>query len=239
MNTKNENTEVLDESKNIEEPSGDLWEELIYFPTSVYILKKPEFLETVKEVSSESIEKIKLEVKLDEIYPAYQSGNYFDDPRLENFAAYVGQTAWNILNHQGYAMDNFLVQFNEMWTQEHYKHSSMEEHTHGYGSVISGFYFIECPENCSKAIVYDPRPAKVITNLPEKDITKASYGSNMINFSPEPGMLLFTNSWLPHSFTRHGSDEPMKFVHFNLSVMPVDRTACPTPTGCVEPAEVV
>jgi hypothetical protein len=48
--------------------------------------------------------------------------------------------------------------------------------------------------------------------------------SNMINFLPEPGMLLFTNSWLPHSFGRHAADKPIKFVHFNLSIQIAEKT---------------
>jgi len=41
----------------------------------------------------------------------------------------------------------------------------------------------------------------------------------MVSFKPENGMLLFSNSWLPHSFTRNGSDKPFKFLHFNLGIM--------------------
>jgi hypothetical protein len=30
--------------------------------------------------------------------------------------------------------------------------------------------------------------------------------------------MIFANAWLPHGFTRHGSDKPIKFVHFNINV---------------------
>ena len=58
-----------------------------------------------------------------------------------------------------------------------------------------------------------------MVNLPEKDNTNVTPGSTIVNFSPEPGMMIFTNSWLPHSFTAHGADEPIQFVHFNLNVI--------------------
>jgi hypothetical protein len=32
-------------------------------------------------------------------------------------------------------------------------------------------------------------------------------------------MMIFTNSWLAHSFTRHSAELPIKFVHFNLTVI--------------------
>ena len=112
-----------------------------------------------------------------------------------------------------------------MWTQEHYKHSSMEQHVHGYGAQIVGFYFLEVPEGSSRVIFHDPRAGKVQNDLPERDPNNASIASRMINFEPKPGLLMLTNSWLAHSFTRHASDKPIKFVHFNLNVQPANAAS--------------
>jgi uncharacterized protein (TIGR02466 family) len=131
-------------------------------------------------------------------------------------------------------MENFTTQFSEFWCQEHYKHSSMEQHVHGYGSQIVGFYFTETPENCSRIVFHDPRPAKVQIDLPESDMTQAMPASKMINFEPKPGMLMFTNAWLAHSFTRHAANKPIQFIHFNLYVQPNQQA----PT-CAAPAEVI
>jgi hypothetical protein len=49
----------------------------------------------------------------------------------------------------------------------------------------------------------------------------------MINFTPKPGMMIFANSWLSHSFTRHAAELPIKFVHFNLAVIPAPQQTCP------------
>jgi uncharacterized protein (TIGR02466 family) len=215
--SKNEDVNVSACPVN-DQKKQDVLEQLFYFPTVIYTIMKPEFLDVVNEVSEESLKQVRKETSLHEIYPVYMSDNYFLDPRIQQFSTYVGSTAWNILVGQGYAMNNLVVQFTEMWTQEHYKHSLMEQHAHGYGSQIVGFYFLETPENCSRIIFHDPRPGKTLINLPEIDQYQATYGSNMINLDPKPGMLVFSNSWLPHSFSRHGSDEPIKFVHFNLTV---------------------
>ena len=40
----------------------------------------------------------------------------------------------------------------------------------------------------------------------------------MINFEPKVGQFMFTNAWLPHSFTKNNSEQPFKFIHFNLGV---------------------
>jgi len=189
-----------------------------HFPCPIYVIERIDFLDIVNQVSEEGLDKQRKEQKLNEIYPVIMSENYYADERIKDFAAFVGSTAWNILNEQGYAMQNFNTSFTEMWTQEHYKHSAMDQHVHGYGSQIVGFYFLETPEDCSRIVFHDPRSAKVQIDLPENDMTIATPASKMINFEPKPGMMIFANSWLAHSFTRHASDKPIKFVHFNLTV---------------------
>ena len=187
------------------------------------------------EVSEEALADQHKERKLDEIYPVMMTANYFSDSRVAKFSEFIGGTAWNILCEQGYDMQDKVVSFMEMWTQEHYKHSSMEQHTHGYGSQIVGFYFLEVPENSSRVVFYDPRAGKVQIDLPEANMNNATVASKMINFEPKPGLMIFTNAWLAHSFTRHASDKPIKFVHFNLSV----QVAQPTTAPVAPAAEIV
>jgi uncharacterized protein (TIGR02466 family) len=202
-----------------------------HFPCPIYLIERPDFLGVVNTVSEEALEVQRKERKLDEIYPLYMTNNYYADPRASEFTEFVGATAWNILNEQGYAMQDKAVQFTEMWTQEHYKHSSMDAHVHGFGSQLTGFYFLETPENCSRVVFHDPRAAKVQIDLPEQDMNMATPASKMINFEPKPGLMIFANSWLMHSFTRHAADKPIKFVHFNVTVIPAAQTACPMPAA--------
>jgi len=205
-----------------------------HFPSSVSIVDRPEFLDVITTVANEKLEEDKkLRPELDDIYPVRMTGNLFNDPRVFEFSEFVGKSAWDTLTFQGYATDSMGMFFTEMWVQEHHKHSLMEQHVHGAGSQMIGFYFLNAPEDCSKVVFHDPRAAKVQTNLPERDPLKASFGSNMINFTPEPGMLILANSWLPHSFSRHASNEPLLFVHFNLGVQ--FQPYCPPPAA----AEVI
>jgi len=67
-------------------------------------------------------------------------------------------------------------------------------------------------------IFNDPRPGKVQNDLPENDARNVTFASKMINFEPKAGELIFAPAWLPHSFSRHGSDEALKFVHINVVV---------------------
>jgi uncharacterized protein (TIGR02466 family) len=204
-----------------------------HFPCPIYLIERLDFLDVVKSVSEEALDVLRKERDLNEIYPVYMTGNYFADSRMTSFTEFVGATAWNILNEQGYTMSDKAVQFTEMWTQEHHKHSAMDQHIHGFGSQIVGFYFLETPEGGSNVVFHDPRAAKVQIDLPEQDMSLATPASKAINFTPKPGMMIFANSWLAHSFTRHAADLPIKFVHFNLTVISTPQSSS------IQAAEIV
>jgi uncharacterized protein (TIGR02466 family) len=189
----------------------------ICFPSSIYTMMRPNYLEIVKQISDKNLVTAKLKEK-NKTYPAYMSDNFFDDPSLTEFNQLVLQISWSILKDQGYFMEDKETSFTEMWTQEHHKHSLMEQHIHKFGCQIVGFYFLETPKNCSKLLVHDPRPAKTVLGLEEVNTEDATEASDIVNIIPEPGLLVFTNGWLPHSFGRHENNKPIKFVHFNVNV---------------------
>ena len=203
-----------------EEPTVAPLDEFHYFVTPIYITKQPQFLDTVKTIAADSIKQVHGKSKPNKIHPVLMSGNLLEDERIEDFAAFVGQTAWNIRSSQGYAMDQFNTTFTEMWSQEHYQTSSMDYHAHPGGSFLVGFYFLDTPEGCPPAVIHDPRPGRVMLDLPQADVNQLSLSSTMVNFTPEPGMLMFAPAWLAHSFSRNTSKAPFRFVHFNLSVQP-------------------
>jgi hypothetical protein len=189
-----------------------------YFATPIYFIEKPDFVSTVLPVFDEYV-KNSLEVSpVNELYPSVMTGNMVFDPRLQEFTQYLVGTAWNIMKAQGYDMDNKITYFHSMWGQQYYKYGNMEQHIHNDGVQIVGFYFLECPEKCPRMIVHDPRERKQQNALSEADHSKVTDATSAIVFDGKPGSLFFTNSWLPHSFTRNGSDNPFKFIHFNISV---------------------
>jgi len=204
-----------------------------YFTTPLYTSDKPEFLEATKQVTDEHLEFIRQTQKLNEIYPAHMTANIYTDPRMAAFCQFVGEQSWYILYGQGYAMKNLSISIESVWCQEHYKHSLMEQHTHNGVIQIVGFYFIDCPEGSSNIMFHDPRPAKVQISLPEDNQNYITPASNVVGFAPKPGQFFFTNSWLAHSFSRHASDEPIRFIHFNMMVVPTAPIVCPPPAEVV------
>lgn len=191
-------------------------DEWYYFATPVYTIKITDFLDVAKEVSEEYLDKIKSVVDFDEVYPMYQTDQFTFDTRLDEFRTFIEMTAWDILYNQGYYMDDRNMLCNEMWLQSHHKYSSMDIHTHGYGSQISGFYILECDEYSPKICIHDPRHTKTQTDLMPSQSDRINDATRIVEFDAEPGKMFFTNSWLPHSFTRNRSNKPFKFIHFNV-----------------------
>lgn len=208
-------------------PQGDLLSLHQHFVTGAYTIVKTDFLDTVRGISLQHLSLTRKSTKLNPLYPVYQTANLTGEEALRPFLDYVAQTGWNILNSQGYAMDHLQIAMTEVWCQEHHLHSSMEYHTHGHGSQLSGFYFLDVPKDSSIIQLHDPRPGKNMTNLPERNGRDATMASSSIIFAPREGLLFFTNSYVPHSFTRHGGKKPLRFIHFNLAVAPLPPAEAP------------
>jgi hypothetical protein len=201
-------------------PANELLASYQYFPTAIYMIDKPEFLTAAREVSNQYIKELKkTQPQPNQIYPIYQTNNMFTEKKIEPLASYIAQTTWNILKEQGHNMAGMTTYFLEMWCQELHKMASQDEHVHGYGSQMVGFYFLDCPKDSSRIVIHDPRAARKQINLPETNVNDATYASTMINFQPKAGQLFFANSWLSHSFTRHANKSPLRFIHFNMGVM--------------------
>jgi uncharacterized protein (TIGR02466 family) len=197
------------------------------FQTAIYQLMCPEFLVLTNKVSDEKLTK-EAPPKIDDIYPHVMSENYVDDPRLKDFFELVGVSAWNILSDQGYNMQDKEVFFNEVWTQVHYKSSGMEKHIHAYASLV-GFYFLEVPKDSSLVLFHDPRMGPAFVDLVETDPTKITLASQVITFPPREGMLMLSNAWLPHSFSRHRAEKPLKFIHFSISARDIQNIVAKEP----------
>lgn len=188
-----------------------------YFTSPVYSFNKPEFLQAAKEVTEEKFNELKLKEKLNEIYPLYNSNHLANEIKLEPLVNYVVTMSHHILDSQGYDMSKYRMDLYDFWAQKHYKASGHERHIHN--AIISGFYFVQCPKESCRLLIHEPRSVKQYIHLIEKNPNDASYASNTINFEPQEGQIIFTNSWLPHSFTKNTSKKPFIMIHFNLGVI--------------------
>ena len=196
----------------------DVIDSLSYFSSPIFKISMPKYIDIVREVGEEVMQMTIEDVVVNELYPTNHSIPFQGHPKISEFAKKVIQLAWDTLKIQGYDMDKFNTFYESMWLQEHHKMSGMDQHIHNNGVQLVGFYFLDVPENSSHLIFHDPRPGKVQINLPEANVENVTFATQMINFAPKKGDLFFTPSWLPHSFSRHGNDEMLKFVHINITV---------------------
>ena len=202
-------------------------EVITIFPTAIYKTTASEYIDNVRLAA---LDAVPTEAKLNELHPCQMSGNIINDDRVYDFAKYVIQTSWNILAEQGYDMTGKQTVFESMWMQEHHKLSGMEQHIHNDGVMLVGFFFLDTPEESSMMRLHDPRSGKIATDLKKGDESQGTFSASEISFKPQAGDLFFTNAWLPHSFSRHNNDEPLRFIHINISVKDAPASACNVPT---------
>jgi uncharacterized protein (TIGR02466 family) len=189
-----------------------------HFPSSCYRTNKPEFLDTIRPAAVKYLERVDTN-SLNEVHPVTMSENMSAEQSIAPFIKYIANSAWNILNEQGYNMDMFYTYVSTIWVQNYSKFSSMEYHIHGEGLQLTGLYFVDVPDDCKVAtIIHDPRHVKVYANLPRRRDNNLLQADDMVYYNPVPGDLYFTNAWLPHSITKNKSDKPLNVIHINIGV---------------------
>ena len=160
----------------------------------------------------------KLNAQIKDHGMSYHSGpELYKDERFAELALLVKNTSKNILEEQGFDLSNYTLDYTEMWIQKFAYEGGGHQDTHvHWDNHVSGFYFVECSDKTSRPIFHDPRPARMMLNLPIKNHSKLCPAMERQIFSVKPGTLLLFNSWLPHQFSVDNGVDPFRFIHFNL-----------------------
>ena len=205
----------------------------LYFSSPLYIIEIPQWINNVNKICDKYLkqakknnEKIikerdkKLNKKIGDHGMSHHSTSLINDPNLKELQEYIGSTSWDILNHMGYDLTNYELFWTEFWVQEFAEKGGghHEGHIH-YDNHISGFYFLKCSEKTSFPIFHDPRPAKLITQLPLKKEGELTLGTDKIHLKPKPGTMVFFPSYMEHEFVVDNGVEPFRFIHFNLQAV--------------------
>jgi uncharacterized protein (TIGR02466 family) len=147
----------------------------------------------------------------------HSESKLYEDDRFHEFELLVRNTGRNILINQGFDLSNHILDYTEMWIQKFAYDGGGHQDTHvHWDNHISGFYFVDCSERTSKPIFHDPRPARMMLNLPIKDHSKLCPAMERQIIKVKPGTLLMFNSWLPHQFSVDDGIDPFRFIHFNI-----------------------
>ena len=203
------------------------------FDTFVYQAEIPEYLEDkdfmaacnehtnkaideAKESINKRRKKLNTEIK-DHGMSYHSEPELYKDERFGDFELLIRNTGKNILEAQGFDLSNHSVEYTEMWIQKFAYEGGGHQDTHvHWDNHISGFYFVECSDRTSRPSFHDPRPGRMMLNLPIKDHSKLCPAMERQAVPVEPGTLLLFNSWLPHQFSVDNGVDPFRFIHFNL-----------------------
>jgi hypothetical protein len=94
-----------------------------YFKTPIWMEEKPEFVKSLTKATDQYIKEAKKLRKDDikkngEFGTSYHSTPLTVDTKFRDFHNYVGQKAWEFLDWQGFAMQEYTTFFSESWVQE-------------------------------------------------------------------------------------------------------------------------
>ena len=218
-------------------PQGSLKQDVfnteVYFATPIYWIDKPEwtqalnkasdfFIKDAKKRNEPDIKKRNKTFGFKGDFPwVHHSTSLINHSSFKELQNYIGASAFNLLDQQGFDLSNHTIYITELWVQEFSKEGGGHHtlHTH-YNGHISGFFFLKASEKTSLPIFEDPRAGRMMNLLPQKDQSKMTMASHQVNYMAKPGRLIFFNSYLPHMYAVDCGYEPFRFIHFNCQAVP-------------------
>lgn len=187
-----------------------------YFPSVIYRKEFPEFIQESLATAEDSYAFVEQTNEFTD--KLVQTGDISADPRLVILISQILKESKEILDSQGYLVDEANFYVADIWAQKFGHSANNLQHVHP-NRVLSGFYFLEVPKNSGHPLFFDPRPGKVMSDFPLKPGNQVSIATPTIAFDNViNGTMLIFNSWLPHLITYHYSYDPLKFIHFNIGV---------------------
>ena len=207
----------------------------VLFQSTVYRQDFPKYVDPLNKITDDYIlqarkdyksvivaREKKCGVKIGDHGMSYHSpGRLYQDKRKHDFVSFIKTAAGDVLETQGFDISNYSLEYSEMWVQQFADKGGghHEMHVH-WDNHISGFYFLKCSDRTSMPVFHDPRPGRMMLNLPIKDYSKLCYAMERQSVRPRPGRLLMFNSYLPHEFTVDNGIDTFRFIHFNIKATP-------------------
>lgn len=205
---------------------GTLYREA-YFPTFVYRCDFPDadalnerLLDAIhreKEADDSKIEKS----NLTELGGWHSHDELHRMPEFADFARRVEHVAAEISNQLNYSPE-WSMTIDDMWSIVNPVGSFNRSHIHP-GSLWSGVYYVQAPENCGAIKFTDPRTQNIILSPQlnaDRPSAKGTWTS--VQFDPYPGRILLFPSWLYHAVepnltSEQGAASERVCISFNMT----------------------
>ena len=68
-------------------------------------------------------------------------------------------------------------------------------------------------------VIHDPRPAALLSALPQKDETELTYATNEAHWKPTPGTLIIIPAYVTDQYSVCGPNQAFRFIHFNVQAI--------------------
>lgn len=197
----------------------------LFFSSVFYIEEDNSWLATLNKFSDDYINKAfennkKNFIENKDFGLSHASGPLTNDSNFNKLSEFVLKRSFSFLGNQGYCLKNYSLVMNDLWVQEFSKEGGGNHTTHVHSNNhVSGFYFLKCSDKTSYPVFHDPRPGKLMNQLPEKNQKEITEASEKIPFLPKPGTFVFFNSYIGHEFVVDHGIEPFRFIHFNVQAV--------------------
>jgi uncharacterized protein (TIGR02466 family) len=201
-------------------------EKVDYFKTPIWVEYKPEFVNALNKASNKYIKEAKKRdkeyiKKFGDFGTSYHSTPLTIDNDFKDLRNYIGQKAWEFLDHQGVDMSKYINMYTEFWVQEFSKNGGGHHNAHiHWNQHVSGFYFLKCTERTSYPVFHEPRTGARATKLKMKPNIGICHATELVHFIPKPGTLVMFPGYLEHEFSVDHGKDPFRFIHFNIQTVP-------------------
>jgi len=180
-----------------------------YFPSYVYRGEEPEWLPQLSIVEGDWDNP--------QSPSLVHSKEFVNDSRFFNFKKHLEQIAYAILEEDGYGVESYNIKVTNIWGQRLLFPRYNQLHVHG-NTVFSGFYILDAVGQCAYPVFNDPRPGKLMGDLPAPIFEDVRPPTQYIHFNNIiPGSLFVFNSWMPHQFVNGAPESEVKFLHFVIA----------------------
>ena len=146
----------------------------------------------------------------------WHSKNFnLNDKDVEKFFEAIKPNMNVAISDMGWDDNQNEIKVTSAWSIINKRSASNSRHIHS-NNYLSAAYYVCAPKDCGDIIFYDPRDAKVIRK-PSKIIAN-KLNSEVVNISPQAGLLVLFPSYLHHSVEENKSNNDRIVISFNIDI---------------------
>lgn len=138
-----------------------------------------------------------------------------NDPDFKDLVNVVMEESEHVLNYYHVKRDSHYI--TNMWANVSKPNSRHQTHVHP-NCLLVGLLYLKTPKKCGPTTFFDPRPAAGV--IKPQMMLNTIENADMFRHEAEKGVMLFWNSWLPHSVEVGfcEEDEDRVTIAFNIMI---------------------